>query len=58
MVKVFEISGKLLVYEDQTHPEFIENFYAMLKENDMFIFMESKDITNQYLKENKLKKEN
>lgn len=49
-MKVFEITGKLLVYEDQTHHEFIENFYAMLKENNMFIFMESKDITEQYIK--------
>jgi hypothetical protein len=57
-VKVFEISGKLLVFEDQTHIEFIQNFYRLLKENDMFIVMESKDITSQYLIENKLKKEN
>jgi hypothetical protein len=50
---VFEIKGTLLSYNDQTHQEWIENFYKILKQNNMFIVMESKDITEQYIKEEK-----
>jgi hypothetical protein len=34
--KVFEIQGKLIVHDDQTHQEMLEKLYEILMSSNMF----------------------
>jgi chemotaxis methyl-accepting protein methylase len=48
---VFEIKGSLLTEGVQTHEEMLHELYILLKKNGWFFVGETKDITNQYIKE-------
>lgn len=46
---VFEIKGKLIVDDVDSHQSMITMWYEMLKENGMLFVGETKDITSEYI---------
>jgi hypothetical protein len=44
---VYEITGKLIVPDDLTHQEMLEELYMMLKENEFHYKGETKEIENR-----------
>ncbi|MEH7116140.1 hypothetical protein V7128_01775 [Neobacillus vireti] len=42
-MKTFEIQGKLIVHDDQTHQEMLEKLYGLLLSSNMYFQGETKE---------------